>query len=139
VQVPGKTEEETFHLDPPPNWEEYKAYLEDRGPPPRPLVLPSKLMLQEEADERWEQRSQVTWSKYHCPSCKERIMIRQLVCTKCGLDFRTGIVLGQRMKVNEKGMQYLAAISWVREAREEHEREEASRPVAPRKRKRRLR
>jgi hypothetical protein len=53
------------------------------------------------------------------------------------LDFRSGIVLGQKMRVNEKGMQYLSEISWVREAREEHAREEATRPVPPRRRKRR--
>ena len=103
--------------------------------------MPSKLMLKDDADEHWEQRSQVVWSRYHCPACKERIMIQQLVCTKCGLDFRTGVVLGQKMKVNEKGMQYLAGISWVREARQAPGDDDGDdgRPVAPRRRKKKRR
>lgn len=141
VQVPGKTEpEERIELDPPPYWEDYLAYLEDRGPPPRPLIMPSKLMLKEDADEHWEQRSQVVWSRYNCPVCKERIQIQQLVCTKCGLDFRSGIVLGQKMRVNDKGMEYLAGISWVQEARDNPDAVDddgPDRPLAPRRRKKR--
>ena len=51
-------EQRQIQLEPPPHWEAYKAYLEDRGPPPRPLVMPKNLMLRAEADERWERQAE---------------------------------------------------------------------------------
>ena len=119
VEVPGNrtcAPPARMHLDPPMHWDEYQAYLDGRGPAPRPLVMPQKLMLQTEAEEVWERRSQVRWSKYRCPSCKERVYIDQLVCLACGLDFRTGMVLGKQAKLNEKGMAYLAEIPWLADA-----------------------
>lgn len=119
VEVPGNRSSQPpprMHLDPPTHWDEYQAYLDDKGPAPRPLVMPQKLMLQAEAEEVWERRSQVRWSKFRCPSCKERIYIDQLVCLACGLDFRTGAVLGKQAKLNEKGMEYLTQIPWLADA-----------------------
>lgn len=120
VEVPGNRSGQApatrMHLDPPHHWEEYQAYLDGTGPAPRPLVMPQKLMLQTEAEEVWERRSQVRWSKYRCPSCKERIYIDQLVCLSCGVDFRTGMVLGKQAKLNEKGMEYLSTIPWLADA-----------------------
>ncbi|MEZ6183421.1 MAG: hypothetical protein R3F62_00235 [Planctomycetota bacterium] len=115
--------EGTFVLDPPPDWEAYKAYLDDRGPPPERLIMPANLMLQAEADEKWERRSEVRWSKWRCPSCKERVYIGQIVCMDCGLDFRTGHILDKQAKLNEKGMTYLQDIPWLKDARAQMVRE----------------
>ena len=124
VEVPGSDETPArIMLDPPPHWAQYLAYLEDRGPPPRPLVMPSKLMLQTEADERWDRQAEVVPSKYFCPSCKERINVDQVICTKCGLDYRTGLVLGKNVRLNEKGMKYLKDIPWLEDARRTHQQE----------------
>lgn len=103
-------------LDPPANWAEYLAYLKDEGPAPRPVVMPSKLMLKTEADEQWERRVDVRPSKFHCPNCKARINMEQLLCTGCGVDFRTGYTVDKSAKLNEKGMAYLAQIPWLAEA-----------------------
>ncbi|MGE0711463.1 MAG: hypothetical protein AB7N76_15865 [Planctomycetota bacterium] len=106
-----------IHLDPPPDWESYKAYLEDRAGPPRVMVMPQRLMLQAEADERWERQADARPSRFHCPVCRTRINVDQVICTKCGLDFRSGEVLGQNQRLNEKGLKYLADIPWLVEAR----------------------
>lgn len=107
----------SFHLLPPPNWDEYQAYLDDRGPPPRETIMPHNLMLKTEADEKWERSAKIRPSKFFCPSCKERINVDQVICTKCGVDFRTGLVLGKSVKLNEKGMKYLLDIPWLADAR----------------------
>jgi len=119
VEVPAQDTgpPKAMHLDPPPHWAEYEAYLDDRGPPPRPMVMPSRLMLQTEAEARWERRSEVRYSKYRCPSCRERMLIDTVVCTECGLDYRTGKVLGKSVKLNEKGMRYLETVPWLRDAK----------------------
>ncbi|MCA8924315.1 MAG: hypothetical protein KDD82_21070 [Planctomycetes bacterium] len=113
----------TFQLTPPPDWPAFLAYLEDRGPAPERLIMPANLMLQTEADEKWERRSEVRWSKWRCPSCKERVYIGQIVCLACGLDFRTGHILDKQAKLNEKGMTYLQDIPWLKEARADMVRE----------------
>ncbi len=109
--------QKTIQLSPPPHWEAYLAYLEDRGPPPRPMVMPQNLMLQTEADERWERRAELRPSKFFCPSCKDRMSIDQVLCTKCGLDFRTGHVMGKNAKLAPKGMAYLKEVPWLIDAR----------------------
>lgn len=112
-----------LHLTPPPHWDEYLAYLEDRGPPPTHMVMPSRLMLQDEFAERWERRKEVVYSKFYCPSCRERIIMKEVICTNCGLDFRSGEILGKpHLRLNKKGMEYLGQISWVKNAREESQR-----------------
>jgi hypothetical protein len=121
IEVPGGGEElkqHTIKLSPPPHWKEYEAYL-NGGPPPRPLVMPQRLMLQVDADERWDRQAQKIQSKFHCPACRERVWIDQVICTKCGVDFRTGLVLGKNAKLNEKGMRYLQDIPWLAEARKQ--------------------
>ena len=50
-------------------------------------------------------------------------MVDQIICTKCGLDFRTGHVLGQNVKVSAKGMTYLKTIPWLEEARNLYRKE----------------
>jgi hypothetical protein len=106
-----------IELDPPPNWSEYVAYLEDKGPPPRPVVMPSKLMLQTEADEQWERRIDVRPSRFACPSCRVRINMEQVICTGCGVDFRTGYTVDKSARLNEKGLEYLTQIPWLDDAR----------------------
>ena len=120
VRVPGGGEPLAQHqirLDPPLHWEEYQAYFEGRQGPPRPLVVPTKLMLQAEADERWDRQATTRPSRFHCPVCRNRINVDQVLCTKCGLDFRTGEVLGKNQRLNEKGLDYLRDIPWLVEAR----------------------
>jgi hypothetical protein len=120
LRVPDTGElppQKKIQLAPPPHWEAYQAYLEDRGPAPRPLVMPKNLMLQAEADERWERQAQFVPSKFWCPVCKDRMSVDQILCTKCGLDFRTGHVIGKNQKVSAKGMAYLKDIPWLVEAR----------------------
>ena len=114
---------EKFHLDPPADWAKFQAYLDGTGPAPERLIMPANLMLQTEADEKWERRSEVRWSKWRCPSCKERVYIGQVICMDCGLDFRTGHILDKQAKLNEKGMAYLKDIPWLNEARAEMVRE----------------
>lgn len=104
-------------LDPPPNWQSYLDYLNDRTGPPREAIMPSKLMLAAEADEKWERQASRVPSKFLCPSCKNRLMVDEILCTKCGLDLRTGKLLGGSAQVNPKGMTYLRKIPWLREAR----------------------
>ncbi len=68
-----------------------------------------------------------------------------MICTKCGVDFRTGLVLGKSVKLNEKGMKYLEDLPWPADARaslaQERRREGSSesssklRGKAPRKKK----
>ena len=106
-----------IELDPPANWSEYLAYLEDKGPPPRPVVMPSKLMLQTEADEQWERRVDVRPSRFACPNCKVRINMEQIICTGCGVDFRTGYTVDKSARLNEKGLEYLTQIPWLDDAR----------------------
>ncbi len=149
VEVPGAPPpREKIQLRPPPHWDEYLAYFEDRGPPPRPVVMPSKLMLATDAEEAWERQAQVRPSKFHCPACRHRIDMDQVICTKCGLDFRTGKVLGAKARLNEKGMSYLEQLPWLEAAREamtedpaeageDDERKAALRGKAPRPKKRR--
>ena len=120
-----------MHLDPPPNWEKYQAFLEGKGPNPRPLVVPANLMLKEEADAKWEAAEKKgAPSKYVCPGCKERIEVGALVCMKCGLDFRTGFTLDGKTKVNEAGFEYLKRIVWLQDA---PPAEEPKKPLLPRK------
>ena len=59
--------------------------------------------------------------------------VGQIICTKCGLDFRTGHVTGQQAKVNEKGMNYLAGIPWLEEARKELKQEKLKERMDKRK------
>ena len=108
-----------IQLSPPPHWEAYKAYLEDRGPPPRPLIMPKNLMLKTEADERWDRQAELRPSRFFCPSCKDRMSIDQILCIKCGLDFRTGHVMGKNAKLAPKGMAYLKTIPWLQDARKQ--------------------
>lgn len=115
--VPDDGPRERMQLDPPPMWDEYLAYLNDEGPPPRPVVMPSRLMLATEADEKWERAADKRPSKFNCPNCKERLNVDQLICTGCGVDFRTGKQLGGKAKLNEKAMAYLEQIPWLAEAR----------------------
>src|SRR5947209_7581678 len=73
-------------LDPPPHWELYQAFIDGKGPNPRPVVVPANLMLKEDADAKWEigvNRAQP--SKFACPGCKTRLDVGALVCTHCGL------------------------------------------------------
>ena len=149
IQVPGTPgvpAQKKVTLDPPPSWDEYKAYLEDRGPAPQEAVMPPKLMLQTEADERWERRAQVRPSKFFCPACRERINVDQVICTACGLDYRSGTVLGKDQRLNAKGMRYLEQIPWLDAARAAMSAEppeapksktSAMRAKAPRKRRKR--
>lgn len=106
-----------IELTPPPNWGEYQAYLEGTGPPPRPVVMPHKLMLQAEADEKWERQAEVRPSRFNCPACRSRINMDQVICTGCGVDFRTGFTVDKSAKLNEKGMTYLEQIPWLDDAR----------------------
>lgn len=106
-------------LDPPPDWDEYLAYLQDRGPPPRPTIMPHKLMLQAEADEKWERQAEVRPSRFSCPSCRARINMDQVICTGCGVDFRTGYTVDRSARLNEKGLAYLEQIPWLDQARRE--------------------
>jgi hypothetical protein len=108
-----------IELEPPANWDQYLAYLADKGPPPRPAVMPSKLMLQAEADEQWQRRADVRPSRFHCPSCRSTINMEQVLCTGCGVDFRTGYTVDRSARLNEKGMAYLAQIPWLEAARRE--------------------
>ncbi|RMG11259.1 MAG: hypothetical protein D6731_15900 [Planctomycetota bacterium] len=150
LRVPGGDEvpaQRRIRLEPPPHWKAYEDYLHDRGPPPRPLVIPKNLMLKEEADEKWAREAERVPSRWYCPACKERMFIDQVVCTKCGLDFRTGHVIGKNAKLSAKGMAYLEEIPWLREARKalakERKAEGRSRATAklrakaPRRRRRR--
>lgn len=144
IVVPGANEPLPQHqitLDPPAHWDEYLAYFEGRAEAPKPLVLPHNLMLQDEADERWERQASTRPSRFHCPVCRNRINVDQVICTKCGLDYRTGVVLGKNQRLNEKGLNYLRDIPWLVEARRAMEEEQESeqkdnrlRAKAPRKR-----
>jgi hypothetical protein len=49
--------------------------------------------------------------------------VDQIICTKCGLDFRTGHVLGKNAKLSPKGMAYLKTIPWLDEARRAYSKE----------------
>ncbi len=79
-----------MHLDPPPHWAQYQAFLDGKGPNPRPLVVPANLLLKDEADAKWEAAlAKGAPSKFSCPGCKDRLEVGAMVCTKCGLDLRT--------------------------------------------------
>lgn len=126
IEVPAEDARQRIVLDPPPDWADYQAYLEDRGPPPRRLVIPSKLMLKDDADQRWDRQAQVRPSRFSCPACKELIQVDAVLCTRCGVDFRTGRVLGkEKARLNSKGMAYLEGIPWLEAARRQMEAEEA--------------
>ncbi len=146
VLVPGEAgrpAQRTIHLDPPPQWDAYLAYLEDRGPPPREFVLPSKLMLKADADQRWEQQATSRPSRFRCPSCRERLQVDQIVCTECGLDLRSGRLTTGKGKLNAKGMAYLAKIPWLNgeggTAPAPDREPDRERPAAPRPRRSRSR
>ncbi|MBL4850000.1 MAG: hypothetical protein JKY65_31110 [Planctomycetes bacterium] len=145
ILVPGADAPLAQHqitLDPPVHWKDYQDYFDGTGPAPRPMVLPNKLMLQAEADERWERQAESRPSRFHCPVCRNRINVDQVICTKCGLDYRTGLVLGKNQRLNEKGINYLRDIPWLVEARramedeppEPKEKDNSLRAKAPRKR-----
>ena len=132
VEVPGPEDaqaQRSHRLDAPPGWEEYEAYLGDRGPPPRKFVLPSKLMLKTDADERWDRQAEAVPSGFFCPSCKERMNVGQVLCTSCGLDFRTGRLVDGRAKVTPKGMKYLKTVPWLDAARRELRAERDAEPA----------
>ena len=74
-------------------------------------------MLQTEADEQWERRVDVRPSRFACPNCKARINMEQLICTGCGVDFRTGYTVDKSARLNEKGLEYLTQIPWLDDAR----------------------
>jgi hypothetical protein len=104
----------SMHLDPPAHWDQYQAFLDGKGPNPRPLVVPANLLLKDEADAKWEAAlKKGAPSKYQCPGCKDRLEVGAMVCTKCGLDLRTGRTLDGKTKVNEAGLDYLARIPWL--------------------------
>lgn len=120
LTVPGgdaPPPQKQIELSPPPRWDEYLAYLEDRGPAPRYFVMPAKLMLKAEADEKWDERIKARPSKYRCPSCRFHLEVDQLICTQCGLDLRSGVTTDGKKKLTPKGMAYLEQIPWVVEAR----------------------
>ncbi len=107
-------------LDPPKHWEQYQAFLEGRGPNPRPVVMPHKLMLKTDADEKWEaEKQKAPPSKFTCPGCKDRLSVGALVCTKCGLDLKKGKTLDGKTKLNEAGLEYLKKIPWLQAQPEE--------------------
>jgi hypothetical protein len=113
-------------LDPPPRWEAYLAYLEGKGPAPRAPVIPANIMLREEAEAKWDAGIQKPPpSKFHCPGCKQRLDVGQLVCTKCGLDLRTGRTLDGKGKVTPEGEEYLSKIPWVNEAEDDEPADES--------------
>ncbi len=126
----GAGKQPKMHLNPPPMWEEYLDYMRGTGPPPRPVVMPSKLMLAAEADERWERSSQIRPSKFHCPNCKVRLNMDQMVCTGCGVDLRTGLQLGGTARLTEKAMETLKEVPWLVEARKQIEENGGADPVA---------
>src|SRR5439155_13695938 len=103
-----------MHLDPQPHWDQYQAFLDGKGPNPRPLIVPANLMLKDEADAKWEaELKKGAPSKFVCPGCKERLEVAAMVCTKCGLDLRSGRTLDGKTKVNEAGLDYLKKIPWL--------------------------
>ena len=86
-----KAKPRKMHLDPPAHWGQYQAFLDGKGPNPRPLVVPANLLLKDEADAKWEAAlAKGAPSKFSCPGCKDRLEVGAMVCTKCGLDLRTG-------------------------------------------------
>src|SRR5688572_16480624 len=61
-----------MHLDPPAHWAQYQAFLDGKGPNPRPLVVPANLLLKDEADAKWEAAlAKGAPSKFSCPGCKD--------------------------------------------------------------------
>lgn len=146
VEVPEASADglaaQRVELPPPPDWDEYLAYLEDRGPPPRPTIMPHKLMLQAEADEKWERQAEVRPSRFSCPACRARINMDQVICTGCGVDFRTGYTVDRSARLNEKGLAYLEQLPWLDQARQAQGVDVDGKPSrisgkAPRARKRR--
>jgi hypothetical protein len=117
VLVPEESAVERVTLDPPPDWAEYQAYLEDKGPQPAMKLMPSKIMLKTDADAAWERQAEVRPSKFSCPACKARINMDQVLCIGCGVDFRSGKVMGGTARLNDKGMAYLEQIPWLDAAR----------------------
>lgn len=105
-----------MHLDPPTHWAQYQAFIDGKGPNPRPLVVPANLLLKDEADAKWEAAlAKGAPSKFQCPGgCKERLEVGAMVCTKCGLDLRTGRTLDGKTKINEAGLEYLKRIPWLK-------------------------
>jgi hypothetical protein len=111
-----------MHLDPPQHWEQYQAFLDGKGPNPRPLVVPANLLLKDEADAKWEAAlKKGAPSKFQCPACKERLEVAAMVCTKCGLDLRSGRTLDGKTKLNEAGLDYLKKIPWLQNAPESYD------------------
>lgn len=121
VIVPDESPVERVQLEPPPDWAEYLAYLQGTGPQPSMKLMPSRIMLKTDADAAWERQAEVRPSKFSCPACKARINMDQVLCVGCGVDFRTGKVLGGTARLNDKGMAYLEQIPWLDAARREAE------------------
>jgi hypothetical protein len=108
----------TITLEPPENWASYEAYLDGKTEAPINAVIPANIMLRDEADAKWEAgMSKPPPSKYHCPGCKTRLDVGQLVCTGCGLDMRTGKSVDGKLRVSDEGEAYISKIPWVANAR----------------------
>jgi hypothetical protein len=115
----------TVAIEPPSNWADWETYLAGKGEAPKASVIPANIMLKDDADAKWSAGMQkAPPSKYHCPGCKTRLEVKQLVCTGCGLDLRTGRSVDGKTKVTPEGDAYLAKIPWVAEARAEEEGED---------------
>jgi hypothetical protein len=111
---------EKIELDPPPHWDEYQAFIDGKGPNPRPTIIPANLMLKEEADAKWHAGvNKAPQSKFSCPGCKTRLEVGAFVCTKCGLDLKTGKTLDGKSQLNDTGIDYLSQIPWLKDGPEE--------------------
>ncbi|HZV03138.1 MAG TPA: hypothetical protein VFF73_40905 [Planctomycetota bacterium] len=137
------TVEKKMHLDPPPNWEQYQAFLDGKGPNPRPVIVPANLMLKDEAEAKWEAAvKKGAPSKFLCPGCRERLEVGAMVCMKCGLDLRSGKTVDGKTRLNESGMSYLQSITWLKNAPEDfdpaaEEDDDGKKPRFPNLRKKR--
>jgi len=130
---PAAPKAKEFHLDPPPHWEQYQAFIDGKGPNPRPLMVPANLMLKDEADAKWSAAEKKgAPSKYFCPGCRDRLEVGAFVCMKCGLDLRSGFTLDGKTKVNEKGLEYLKQIGWLQNLPDEATPSK-QKPLVPRK------
>jgi hypothetical protein len=111
------SDEQKIELDPPPNWDQFQAYLDGKGPSPRGFVVPANLMLATEADEQWKRAEAMgPPSKYKCPGCQKTIHVGDLVCLACGIDFRLGRTVDGEKKLTDAGNQYLKQIPWLKDA-----------------------
>jgi hypothetical protein len=126
-------------LDPPPNWDQYQAYLDGKGPSPRRFVIPANLMLKTEADEAWKRaEAKGLPSKFSCPACRKTLHIRDLVCLRCGLDLRTGRTLDGEKKLSDKALEALARIPWLKDAPPPDEESGGDDDAEPSEKKKRL-